>query len=181
MSNDKCRGLNEYNLGLNKALRESMREAFLLLLKEKKYEDITVSEICQKAGFSRTGFYSNYATKENLFNEIIESAFEKISGLLGSPFESNVGTEWYEKAFELLKDNIEVVKIVFNCENYFRYIETANKFAINKDGLSESEKCRRLMWNGAFQNITLFWIENGAKEQPYIMAKYCCDCLSFIN
>lgn len=179
MGNDKCRGLNEYNLGLNRALRESMREAFLLLLKEKKYEDITVSEICQKAGFSRTGFYTNYATKEKLFDEVIEVAYEKISDLLGSPFESDIGVEWYEKSFNLIKEHIDIARIVFNCENYFRYLETGNKFAVNKDGLSESEKCYRLMWNGAFQNISAYWVRNGAKETPEFMAKYCYNCLKF--
>ena len=56
MSGDRMSGLYRHNKTLNNTLRESIQEALVLLLKEKSYADITISEICRKAGFSRTGF-----------------------------------------------------------------------------------------------------------------------------
>lgn len=51
-----------------KALKSQkhLAEALYELMKEKKFSDITVSEICKKAGISRQTFYSLYESRENI-------------------------------------------------------------------------------------------------------------------
>ena len=55
---------NENNHSLKNLSKESITTALLILLKEKPYEDITISEICAKAGVSRNAFYRNYPAKD---------------------------------------------------------------------------------------------------------------------
>jgi AcrR family transcriptional regulator len=46
--------------------RQLLRGAFLGLLKEKRYEDISVRDIIERAGVARSTFYAHYIDKEDL-------------------------------------------------------------------------------------------------------------------
>src|SRR5262245_24998643 len=46
--------------------RQLLREAFLSLLKNKRYEDISVQEIIEQADVARSTFYAHYADKQDL-------------------------------------------------------------------------------------------------------------------
>ncbi|UFT99960.1 TetR/AcrR family transcriptional regulator [Radiobacillus kanasensis] len=50
--------------------KETIIEAFLQLLYEKKFEDLTVKQIIQKAGFSRSTFYLHFADKYELMEDV---------------------------------------------------------------------------------------------------------------
>lgn len=49
-----------------------MDEAFLSLMEKKDFEYITVTEICEKAGVSRSTFYLHYETMGDLLTECVE-------------------------------------------------------------------------------------------------------------
>lgn len=53
--------------------------ALLELLKQKKYEQITIKEIINFAGYSRGTFYIHYKQKDDLLNEIIRFLFDEAS------------------------------------------------------------------------------------------------------
>lgn len=53
-------GLISYNKELNYAIKEALQDALILLMKEKQYRSISVTELCKKAGVSRMAFYNNY-------------------------------------------------------------------------------------------------------------------------
>lgn len=57
---------------------KAINEAFIKLLKKKKFSEITVAEICQKAGCSRNAFYSHFEDKEMLYNNLITKVIENI-------------------------------------------------------------------------------------------------------
>ena len=57
---------------------KAINEAFIKLLKKKKILDITVTEICQKAGCSRNAFYSHFEDKDMLYNNLITKVIENI-------------------------------------------------------------------------------------------------------
>lgn len=46
--------------------RSTLHEAFHALILKKKYEAITVDEICEKANISRSTFYDHYKSKDDL-------------------------------------------------------------------------------------------------------------------
>ena len=45
--------------------KKAIAEAFMALLEEKNYDEITVNELCDRAGVRRTTFYKHY--KDKLF------------------------------------------------------------------------------------------------------------------
>lgn len=62
--------------GKNKIALSSQKQimdALLSLLTEKKYAEVSVSELCRKAGVSRQTFYSLYESKENIIIDLLQN------------------------------------------------------------------------------------------------------------
>lgn len=58
--------------------QEKLQNALLDLLKTKELKAITVKEICNKAGISRNAFYQHYGYKEDLYDQMVARATERI-------------------------------------------------------------------------------------------------------
>lgn len=51
---------------LNKEIKGAMAKALFLLLEEKEFDSITISEIVIKAGVARASYYRNFKRKKTL-------------------------------------------------------------------------------------------------------------------
>lgn len=63
--------LNKQDLRVIKT-KKAIHSAFLELIAEVGYQNITVKDIADRAMINRKTFYAHYDTKENLYNEITE-------------------------------------------------------------------------------------------------------------
>ncbi|MBQ1549710.1 MAG: TetR/AcrR family transcriptional regulator [Clostridia bacterium] len=61
---------------------ERLQNALLELLKTRELKTITVKELCDNAGISRNAFYQHYRYKEDLYDQMVASATERIRGAL---------------------------------------------------------------------------------------------------
>ena len=52
--------MNKVNNKRKRNSQEKIKKIFIDLIQNKEINEITVSEICKKAGLNRTTFYSNY-------------------------------------------------------------------------------------------------------------------------
>ena len=57
--------------------RKVLFETLVLLMKEKSFEEIKVSDICKKALINRSTFYSHYSDKYELFKLLLDHIDEK--------------------------------------------------------------------------------------------------------
>lgn len=62
---EMSKGVSQLKIG-----KETIIEAFLQLLHEKSLEELSVKEIIQKAGFSRSTFYLHFADKYELMEDV---------------------------------------------------------------------------------------------------------------
>ena len=58
--------------------QERLQNALLELLETKELKAVTVKEICDKAGISRNAFYQHYSYKEDLYDQMVARATERI-------------------------------------------------------------------------------------------------------
>lgn len=63
------------NEGRNSYVVKHLTKALLALLEKKPLEDITISELVDKAGVGRASFYRNYENKEDILKAYLESLF----------------------------------------------------------------------------------------------------------
>lgn len=66
--------------------RKAVFHAFEELISEKRYEDITVQDIIDRADIGRTTFYAHFETKDSVLDSLCEDLFHHI-------FQENLGEE----------------------------------------------------------------------------------------
>ena len=60
-----------------KRTRKMILEAFIVLVEEKGYEHVTVSDIASKAMINRATFYAHFKDKQDVYDYIFEKAVGK--------------------------------------------------------------------------------------------------------
>ena len=66
----------------NRITRECLRIALMKLMSEKDFSKITITELTSLAGVSRTAFYRNYNSKEEIIEETVNSVLTKMTASL---------------------------------------------------------------------------------------------------
>lgn len=126
--------------------REWIRKALLELLKERKYAQITIKDICKKADLSRQTFYQIYASKDEVmeyhFKELFLEFKEQCGDFCGITvkdiactffeffynhrvlmqelFDNNL-SYFLEKQFELFLPQIDLFRELSSADPYLEY------------------------------------------------------------
>jgi AcrR family transcriptional regulator len=66
--------------------RNTFKEVFIALIKQKGYNSVTVSEVIESAGYNRATFYAHFKDKENLKKTLIHDELEGLEKAFRSPF-----------------------------------------------------------------------------------------------
>lgn len=76
---------NPYKISFSQSkltsVQKSLQKALLILLKNKKLEEIPVRMLCTKAQVARSSFYAHYENTDDILNEIEDQLVGKISDL----------------------------------------------------------------------------------------------------
>ena len=180
-TDDRYDNVRRHSAESSTLARECLKTALLALMKEKSYKDLSVAELCRKAGVSRMAFYRNYRIINDLFRETAEDLNWEIVRTLGSPFRKGTGTDWYVQTFRLIREHREEVAVMFQEEFQFAWMQVVNALAVHDPAFSTEKKIQRLIWCGGFENIVAHWLNNGMAEPPEEIADYCVRCLPAIS
>ena len=163
-----------------------MDEALIFLLEKKDFEYITVKEICEKAGVSRSTFYLHYETMGDLLSECMENvntkfveSFEQrsdhfISSIDNAPLDELVliRSEFLRPYLDFIKENKAIFaaahKNPISMQSYQRF-ESLSKYVLypilTRFSIPENEQS---YWLAFFVNgcsaVIMKWIEGGLKE-----------------
>ncbi|MGN1103913.1 MAG: TetR/AcrR family transcriptional regulator [Candidatus Coproplasma sp.] len=181
VSEGKLVGLKKHSEEINGVVKESLRDALIVLVSKKPYDKITITELCAKAGVSRMAFYSNFDSKDEILKEIIMSLQDELVERYGSPFRSAPSYEWYIGLLTLAKEKSSILIPIFYAGFLSNYIELTNKSILRHKDISSEEKFIRLLWSGGVINIIVRWLIDGMKETPEEMAGYCMKYLVSFN
>ena len=86
--------------------KNSLYYALIELLKEKTFEEIKVSNICEKALINRSTFYSHYNDKYELFVDLINTLKDSLKTELKEIEEDNL-KDYYLKMIKVFLNHIE--------------------------------------------------------------------------
>jgi AcrR family transcriptional regulator len=152
-----------------------IKDALTALLNEHQLQDITVTDICKKAGVARVTFYKYYATIYDVMrasvDEEIKCFLKKIDNL--DPYDNLQLI--IEYAIEVLVPSQKIIKNLIDSNmsgillDYINYgIES-----LFQEYLTHNNKISRiqmLFLAGGIFNIITDWIKRGAKESPQSLA-----------
>ncbi|MCR8658655.1 TetR/AcrR family transcriptional regulator [Paenibacillus endoradicis] len=153
-------------------------DAFLELLQEKPYNNITITEICDKADLVRKTFYRHFNSKESVLVAVIDSMFEDFYNYIQT---QNFGPDqmplayftYWEKHKNFLSILIENQQFSLLNDQFVIYLEAMAHIVGSKRAYqSELEKeYMRTMLAGGLWSILKKWMTRDCSESPEEMAR----------
>ena len=155
-------------------VKDRISLAFIHLLKEKEYHDITIVDIINEAQAGRMSFYRNFADKDDILRHYIAA----------------VTDEWLshteENYITLTKDRLspyiiwllshmyqhkDVVSILIRTEKMYLLEEEFDKRLFSR--LSETASTWEIIYKiGGIYKLFVYWAKNGFCETPEKIAEY---------
>lgn len=153
--------LRQNNAEANALTRECIEAALILLMKEKSFQSISITDITKKAGVSRTAYYRNYDSKEAILANYLQNINNQISSVL---LQFNPITDTYDAWIALLTAANEFsaqYKLLLQA-GYGEIILTEYKKSINHhvDPNDYALYYSNCYWAGAIHAILTEWIKN---------------------
>lgn len=152
--------------------RNGLYDALILLLKEKTFEEIKVSDICKKSLINRSTFYAHFQDKYELFASLIDNLKQSLNYELKNINKDLTVKEYYIELIKVFLNHIE------GKEEVYRSIMINNKNSIIMDMIYDtinediSKKLDDLdiptdiassYYLGGVVNVGMYWLRNGKK------------------
>ena len=141
-------------------------ESLVLLIEEKDYENITISDIVQKAGVSRASFYRYFQTKEEVFLHFLELEKKQIIKISKSNDKNQKNPR---KTLSLILKSVQNYKALFQSitktglkKLYEEYIDKEIIFLLCKN--YDINKNKAVILSGALKNTIFEWLRSNCKE-----------------
>jgi len=172
--------MNIKNNSRYKMSSEKIETAFLTLILNHKYEDITISQVCKQAQINRSTFYCHYDDINDLIIKI-ESKFAKGMASIFN-FGERQDNQAFIEMFEFVKQNKYFYKAFLNIP-YATLAETNTKIQVLKNigqkthiKTENHEKNLNIYYRASFfgagiKELCRLWLERDCKESPEYMAK----------
>ena len=113
--------------------RAAIENAFINLVEIRGFQNITITEVAEKAMVNRNTIYLNYGTKEEILESIVKSSFERHFGEINKQkIEKITGNRkkienFYKNLFKFIDENIELYRIILTDTASAGYLETETK------------------------------------------------------
>ena len=110
--------------------RSAIENAFINLVEIKGFQNITITEIAEKAMVNRNTIYLNYGSKEDILESIIRSSVEKYFGQIDAEYFRSIGVNrrkidgLYQNLFKVVDENIELYRILLTDQSSTGYLQT---------------------------------------------------------
>ena len=160
-----------------KASSEKIETTFLSLLNKYDYEDITISQICERAGINRSTFYCHYDDINDLIIKIEGKFSKSVAGIFN--FGERQTNQAFIDMFTFIKENQLFYKAFLNLP-YTTPAETDLQIGVlehigRNTNIDKSDKMglyyRACFFGAGIKEMCRIWLRFGCKESPEYMAK----------
>lgn len=87
--------------------KKNLYQSLLLIMKDKPFEEIKVSDICEKALVNRSTFYNHFEDKYELLYSLIQDLKESLTNDLNQNENLDNTKNYYMKMIELFLDHVD--------------------------------------------------------------------------
>ena len=167
--------------------KRALSSAFLQLLREKHFEEITINELCDRAEIRRATFYKHYTDKLNFlacFTRSLRDQFDATSWTSVSP---ETSPEYYIKYVEqvvayfdnnsdvvdniLKSDLLPTMMTIITKQNYLDTKERLEKSVAAGMKLQASIDTAAAMFTGGVATSIYIWLLSGKKKPAAELAQ----------
>lgn len=167
--------------------KKSIAEAFMALLSEKTIEEMTVNELCDRAGVRRTTFYKHYRDKLDYIAAFAKDLRDKFDDIIWKNGKPDITPDYYVEyakqvvAFisrhEDVMNNIlqsSVLPVIVSTVSEQNYKDTYSRIVESVDAgmqLCASPEVVASMIVGAVSNTIYMWLVGGRKKDSEELAE----------
>lgn len=154
VSEERLRVLRTNNAELHMETRECIKKALLILLEKKPYGSVTMTDIINKSGVSRSGVYKNYKNKDEIMFDIYNEPINEIINALGSSIFENI-----ELIFTKGKEHEQEFRTIVDAGLEHNILTLMNRHYENV-----SVSFYIPLWIGMIYNSFFEWIKSGMTD-----------------
>lgn len=166
-------------MSLNAYAKECLYVSLIELMEQKSFHAISITELTEKAGFSRMTFYRNYDVKEAILLEQLQERTRKILSFFKNNKETNV-SDFLVLFFETFRDEKRLILNLINANlthlfnqsfqrNAEELIQTYRQYGWFKDEQLEPYKIHFIA--GGLIEVLIKWAEQDMQESDKEMAQ----------
>ena len=158
----------------NQLTRECLQTALIHLMAEKDLDKISITELVARAGVSRTAFYSNYASKEEILTGWLADSVDQLFALIREALRKGDISELYLLLFERIRQDVDSFSVLFKA-NLQELLFCRMEECVLKQFTPYDTQTKYLVtaWCGAFNYLIIRWVKDGMKESPAEIAGLC--------
>ncbi|WP_342436516.1 TetR/AcrR family transcriptional regulator [Paenibacillus sp. FSL L8-0436] len=138
--------------------QEAIKAAVIELMIEKKFDQITIQDISDRADISRRTIYLHYTDKFDLLDKLIEEHIDDIRELCDSTDDdadyADAGLLWFEYF-----------------ESHFLFFSALLASKGSNQGLTDGENVEIQFLGAAIVGVVEWWFKNGMPLPPSFMAQ----------
>lgn len=157
----------------NKQVKDKLLCALVLLVGQKEWSKITVTELIETSGVARASFYRNFKTIEELGNYGLCQMAEMYHNGHPPSVDDFHNRQSVEYKFSFYGQHSKLILAFHRAQASISLLDVITDCVINANGdmpANSISKYELYYYAGAFYNMVLCWLENGTKESPKAMA-----------
>ena len=147
--------------------------ALFALMQKMDYEEISVKDICARAGVSRMSFYRYYRMKDDIFIDYCDERFEEFYAEVQN-IESLAINDFTLKMFEFIYRYKRQIKVLFLANRQFMLLDQLNSYArytisnLKSDYFIEQKNnpIYAFFMAGGLFNVIVYWINSPHPVTP---------------
>lgn len=166
------------------SVKKRMADAFVDMLSQKSYADITVTDIVNTAQVARVSFYRNFNSISDVVDYITDELANEFLDKILPVLNSNDENKWREFLFDFINNalnnrgKIEAINLQ-NTAVLFSHLNTKMQMYVNvNSNKTISDKYTSYVKACLINNVVKKWIDDGMVETPEEIINY---LMSFIT
>lgn len=160
-----------------KTTEEKIQQALFSLLRIRKYNDISIKELCYEAGINRSSFYAHYQDVNDLMIKTEQTLSKEIVNIFDPT------KKWTEDVFVQLFEFIYKNRVFYSSyldtneqtfmekNDFTQFIKIVNHNITNLDFTSNEKVYHMAFFAGGLKALCKSWLRQNCKESPKELAK----------
>lgn len=154
-----------------------LKESLLELLKKKNVRNISVTELCNKAGINRSTFYAHYSIPADVLSEIKKDFADRIADSLKTLGQESSPRRQIVRVCECIYENRELEKVILSNSDDDEVLEAALESSFDiwgdtvpyiKENIEDPDAKRlfRVFYYHGIYRVIREWITGDIRKSP---------------
>jgi AcrR family transcriptional regulator len=148
---------------------EYITDALLLLMEKKPYHDISVTELCERAGVTRMSFYRNFESKEDILRKWLAGVTDRFVVESGISYKDDAPHDYFVTLFTHLARYQKICSALYEARLMYLLKDEFDRVFLAIHG-SEYDDYKSYFHAGGIYNVFLLWLMRGCVETPEELA-----------